>query len=122
MQQLQDVGEYAHRRDVCARARPLHHERRPRVALRRERDDVVAALGAGERVIARELAHLGARPFTREDADVAQHRATRPRPLQPPAHRRVVHPDQAVDADILNFHRRSHLTRQNQELSSHVLS
>src|ERR1700730_10115810 len=69
VQQLEDVGEDTHRRDVCTRARPLHDERRPRIALGRERDDVVAAFGAGEGVIARELAHLRPRAIAFEDAD-----------------------------------------------------
>ena len=48
MQQLQDVREDAHRGDVGAGARALHDERRARVALGRERDHVVAALGRGD--------------------------------------------------------------------------
>src|SRR4051812_32527868 len=43
VKQLQDVGENAHRGDVGAGARSLDDEGRPRVALGREGDHVVAA-------------------------------------------------------------------------------
>ena len=50
VQQLQDVREDAHRRDVRAGAGSLHDERGSRVALGRERDDVVAAFCGRDRV------------------------------------------------------------------------
>src|ERR1700704_7149755 len=52
VQQLQDVREDAHRGHVGAGTGALHDQRRSSVALRRERDHVVAAFGRRHRVIA----------------------------------------------------------------------
>src|SRR5262249_2376248 len=86
VEQLQDVGEAAHRGDIGASARPLHHERRARVPLRRKCYDVVAAFRVRERMVARELLDPGARPIALEHTDVAQDGAASGRALPPALH------------------------------------
>src|ERR1051325_3176885 len=71
VQQLEDVRKDAHRGHVRAGARALHDERRARVMLRRERDDVVAPFHAGEGMPFRILqeTRAGAAPLERTDID-----------------------------------------------------
>ena len=54
MKQLQDIGKHSHRSHVRTGAGPLNHQRRLRVALGIKGDDVVAASGHGDGMIARE--------------------------------------------------------------------
>src|SRR5262249_11854109 len=70
VEQLEDVGEHAHRRHVRAGARPLHDERRPRIALGGERDDVVAALRCRDGVVTGKLLEARPRAPAFERADV----------------------------------------------------
>src|SRR5882672_12861130 len=86
MQELEYIRKDAHRRYVRAGAGALHDERRAAVPIRGERDDVVAPLRRGERVIPRELPDFGARAAALERPDVSQDRAARLRALQALSH------------------------------------
>src|SRR5262249_5103269 len=98
-------------------------ERRLRISSRRERDDVVAALRAGDRMIARELAQPRPCPAAFERADVAEHGPARVRAAAPRL-QLLVHPgtDEAFHADIADLHRRTCLTREDEELAGDVLT
>src|SRR4051812_28639557 len=81
MQQLQDVREHTHRRDIGSGAGSLYDEGRLPVALRRERNDVVAPLRRRHRVRAGEFLEGGLRAPALEDADVPQDGAAAARAL-----------------------------------------
>ena len=82
MQELEDVREHAHGRDLRTGAWSLNDHRCVGVSLRRERDDVVAAFRFGQRVVARYFLQLRARDAVLEHANVAQHVAARSRRLE----------------------------------------
>jgi hypothetical protein len=73
IEQLEDIGENAHRRHIRARPRALNNERGTGIPFRRKCDDVVAALGGGDWMIVRELSDSSAYATAFERADVSQH-------------------------------------------------
>ena len=77
VEQLEDIGENAHRGNIRARPRPLNNEGGTRITLRRKGDDIVAARGSSDWMIVRELSNSGARATAFERADVSQHCAAR---------------------------------------------
>ncbi len=90
IEQLEDVGENAHRRNIRARPRALNNEGGTRITLCRKCDDVVAALGSSDWMTMRELSDPSARATAFERADVSQHCAARLRAFQSFCHFAIV--------------------------------
>ena len=90
IEQLEDIGENAHCRNIRAGPWALNNEGGTRITLRRERDYVVAAFGSGDRMIVRELSDSGVRATAFERADVSQLCAARLRALQSFCHFAIV--------------------------------
>ncbi len=72
IEQLKDVGKNAHGRDIGAGARALNDKRCARITFGGEGDDIVAAFGCGDRMIARKLADPSTGAAAFEDADVSK--------------------------------------------------
>jgi len=90
IKQLEDIGENAHGRNICACPRALNNEGGTRITLRRKCNDVVAALGSGDWMIVRELSDSGARATSFERADVSENCAARLRAFQSFCHFAIV--------------------------------
>ena len=60
IEQLEDIGEDAHRRNIRACPRTLNNKGGTRITLRRKCNDVVAALRSSDWMIARKLSDAGA--------------------------------------------------------------
>ena len=82
IEQLEDIGENAHRRHIRARPGALNNERGTGMTFRRKCDDVVAALGSGDWMIVRELSDSSAHATAFERTNVSQHCAVRLRVFQ----------------------------------------
>src|SRR5262245_27940386 len=86
MKQLHDIGKYSHRSHVRAGAGTLNHQRRLRVALGIEGDDVVAASCHGDGMIARKLLDTRACATSRKRPYITKYGIMRARPLESSLH------------------------------------
>ena len=86
MKQLQDIGKHSHRSHVRTGAGSLNYQRRLRIALRIEGDDVVTAFCHGDGMITPKLLDPRACATSRKRSYITKHGIVRARPLQASRH------------------------------------